>query len=206
MGVEDECCVTSELVCESETTVGKADGLVKSTFSFEFPRGFDENHVLRLKEGPQRGIDEDGDPIIDRKHPQTFTLKIEHRTTTTLSLVGEQVWRGALLLCDYILANPKEFSGKNVLEMGAGTGISSVVASFLSANVICTDVNRGEILDLCRENLKRNELFTKPGCHVEVCPLDWMDIASWRDNEAFKSCDVIIAADGKFVSIWVYSS
>jgi predicted nicotinamide N-methyase len=62
----------------------------------------------------------------------------EHRVTTPLSLVGEQVWRGALLLGDFILTHAEIFSGKSVLELGAGTGISSVAAAMVADRVICT--------------------------------------------------------------------
>ena len=49
-----------------------------------------------------------------------------------------QVWRGALLLCDFILTHPEEFAGKFVLELAAGTGISSITAALLARRVLCT--------------------------------------------------------------------
>lgn len=64
--------------------------------------------------------------------------------STKLQHVGLQVWRGALLLADYILSNPDLFKDKTVLELGAGVGLTSIVASFLADKVICTG-NKAEI-------------------------------------------------------------
>jgi len=51
------------------------------------------------------------------------------------------VWRGALLLADYILTHPDEFSGKAVLELAAGTGITSIVVAQLAEQILCTGKN-----------------------------------------------------------------
>lgn len=66
------------------------------------------------------------------------------------------MWRGALLLSDFLLANPKLIQGKKVLELAAGTGLTSIVAATLAASVTATDVNRGEILPLIRKNANLN--------------------------------------------------
>lgn len=63
---------------------------------------------------------------------------LEHHISTELQYVGLQVWRGALLLADYILSNPDLFRDKVILELGAGVGLTSIVASFLAKEVICT--------------------------------------------------------------------
>lgn len=71
---------------------------------------------------------------------------IEHEVHTSLDLVGLQVWRGALLLADYILhsSNADPQSGfkidenDSVLELGAGTGLTSVVAGMVSGKVVST--------------------------------------------------------------------
>ncbi len=58
-----------------------------------------------------------------------------------MSLVGLQVWRGALLLADYVLSERAEklVRGANVLELAAGTGITSIVAAVAGArSVLCT--------------------------------------------------------------------
>lgn len=49
-----------------------------------------------------------------------------------------QVWPGCILLCDFILSEPSHFKGKTVLELGAGTGLVSVVLSNYAKHVIST--------------------------------------------------------------------
>ena len=71
-------------------------------------------------------------------------LVIEHSQATSVDLVGLQVWRGALLLADFILARPDLVRNKRVLELAAGTGVTSVTAGLLASSVTATDVDRGE--------------------------------------------------------------
>lgn len=72
---------------------------------------------------------------------------LEHNVSTELQMVGLQVWRGALLLADYILSNPDLFREKIIMELGSGVGLTSIVASFLAKEIICTgdDDNRQKI-------------------------------------------------------------
>ena len=75
-------------------------------------------------------------------------LVIEHSQCSSVDLVGLQVWRGALLLADFILARPDLVRDKRVLELAAGTGITSVTAGMFASAVTATDVNRGEETDI----------------------------------------------------------
>lgn len=53
--------------------------------------------------------------------------------------MGLQLWRGALLLSDYLMHTKNEnLIGKTVLELGAGVGLTSIVASMLAKKVIAT--------------------------------------------------------------------
>ena len=58
--------------------------------------------------------------------------------STELNLVGLQVWRGALLLADYVLSYPDLFKDQTILELGSGVGLTGIVASYLAKQVICT--------------------------------------------------------------------
>ena len=72
-------------------------------------------------------------------------------------LKQSQVWRGALLLSDFLLAKPELVEGKKVLELAAGTGLTSIVAATLAESVTATDVDRGEILPLMKKNADLNK-------------------------------------------------
>lgn len=88
---------------------------------------------------------------------------IEHSLQTTLKEVGLQVWNGCLLLADYFLTHPNVFERENEiwLELGAGTGLCSIVAALSSRGknppktILCTDTGE-KVLDLCRRNLREN--------------------------------------------------
>ena len=91
------------------------------------------------------------------------SLRIEHSHSSSVDLVGlqvsrsccsrwtitmapcVQVWRGALLLADFLLADPALVAGSRVLELAAGTGITSLTAAMFARSVTATDVDRGEL-------------------------------------------------------------
>ena len=83
------------------------------------------------------------------------------------------MWRGALLLSDFVLAHPKLLQGKTVLELAAGTGLASVVAATLAHAVTATDVSRGEILPLIRKNANLNTSVLAMPHNFSVQELDF---------------------------------
>ncbi|KAF7647730.1 hypothetical protein LDENG_00167780 [Lucifuga dentata] len=134
-------------------------------------------------------------------------LRIEHTMATPLNDVGKQVWRGAFLLTDFILSQPITFRGATVLELGAGTGLTSIMAATLTKTVYCTDVG-DDVLSMCQRNVTLNSHLLQPaGGEVKVKQLDWLtsDLCtdaevefSWTDEEVadlFDNTTFIIAAD-----------
>lgn len=141
----------SEFNYESESKPTVDSRNVVSKFSFVYPI-------------PPPEYDSDGDLVVKRKSELTKRgiVEIEHSKRTELSLVGLQVWRGALLLADWILYNGEQLVKRNskILELGSGTGLTSIVASMFS-HVVCTDVNKGDILKLLQANITRNKSYSK---------------------------------------------
>lgn len=126
---------------------------------------------------------------------------------TLLDDVGKQVWRGALLLSDWVLSEPGVFSGATVLELGAGTGLSSIVTASLAKRVYCTDVGE-DLLSMCERNVSLNKRLTQhSGGEVRVRQLDWLQRElctdpeqefSWSEEEVeelYDHTNIIIAAD-----------
>ena len=72
--------------------------------------------------------DEDGDLIRDDLEEE-LEIQIKHKIQSDLDNVGYQVWRGALFMADFALDNQKLFENQNLLEIGAGTGLSSIILS-----------------------------------------------------------------------------
>lgn len=59
-----------------------------------------------------------------------------------------QVWRGSLLLADYLMANRAAFNGAVGCELGAGTGLASIALAQAGARLVfATDVG-SSVLDL----------------------------------------------------------
>ncbi len=90
-------------------------------------------------------LDEDGDLVIHRRESSPdYTLVIKHHIRTSLDLVGLQVWRGALLLADYLLHLASNSSEEKIqvddwiVELGAGTGLTTIVAAMVAGHVTST--------------------------------------------------------------------
>ncbi|KAK5913338.1 hypothetical protein CgunFtcFv8_007878 [Champsocephalus gunnari] len=126
---------------------------------------------------------------------------------TTLEDVGKQVWRGAFLLADFILSSPDMFRGATVLELGAGTGLTSIIMATICKTTFCTDVG-ADLLSMCKKNVTLNRhLMEAAGGDVRVRQLDWLqhdlctdaDVEfSWTEEEVedmYNTTEIIIAAD-----------
>lgn len=181
-----ELTVTSEIYQEydyrTDITPSK-EGNVISEFPFLLPK---QNSTATF----------DHDEDLDIERPKKEVIKIEHSSKTKIALVGLQVWRGAFLLGDWLihLGLKGELTNKCVLELGAGTGLTSFVAAVYANKVVCTDINVGGILELINLNTKYNRKLIKS--EFKVMPLDFFD-TTWKSpllNEV-KQADIIIAAD-----------
>ncbi|KAH0624529.1 hypothetical protein JD844_032103 [Phrynosoma platyrhinos] len=100
----------------------------------------------------------------------------------------------ALVMCHFLEKNVKSYNmaDKNVIEIGAGTGLVSIVASILGAYVVATDLP--ELIGNLQYNILKN---TKMRCKHEpqVKELFWgVDL---EKNFPRSSCqfDYILAAD-----------
>ncbi|NXG77057.1 MET22 protein, partial [Baryphthengus martii] len=134
-------------------------------------------------------------------------VKIEHTMATPLEDVGKQVWRAAFLLADYILFKRDTFRCCSVLELGGGTGITSIIMGTVAKRVYCTDVGE-DLLAMCEQNIALNKHLMELGRgEVKVKELDWLKDEfctdpeapySWSEDEiadVHDHCTVIMAAD-----------
>ncbi|KYO30478.1 methyltransferase-like protein 22 isoform A [Alligator mississippiensis] len=134
-------------------------------------------------------------------------IKIEHTMATPLEDVGKQVWRGAFLLADYILFDQDTFRCCTLLELGGGTGLTSIIAATIAGRVYCTDVGE-DLLATCEQNVRLNRHLWEPaGSEVKVKELDWLKDGlctdpeapySWSEAEVadmYNHASVILAAD-----------
>ncbi|KAG2493654.1 hypothetical protein HYH03_008169 [Edaphochlamys debaryana] len=135
----------------------------------------------RKRRGPAAApvaTDAAGDLVVARRRrravsvPACLTLR-STRAATPLQDVGLQLWRGACLLCDWLLAQPRggsssdpsaspgsarscPLAGAHVFELGGGVGLGAMAALAAgAARVTLTDAHPGA-LRLAAENLAAN--------------------------------------------------
>lgn len=110
--------------------------------------------------------------------------------TKSEEISGQRVWTGSLMLCAYLLQHKAEVAGRNILELGSGSGIAGIVAQKLGAKVCYTDADP-KSLELLQTNVTSN------GCDGPVRYLNWFeDNAQTVVQEAFGSeTPYLIAAD-----------
>ncbi|KAM6953804.1 methyltransferase-like protein 22 [Aplochiton taeniatus] len=155
----------------------------------------------------QAKVEYDDEDDTEEDHYPRDIIRIEHTMATPLEDVGKQVWRGACLLADFILSQPKNFAEATVLELGAGTGLTSVIVATVAKTVYCTDIGE-DLLTMCRNNVTLNKhLLESTGCKVRVRELDWLrhDLCTdadatfgWTEDEVADLHDnttIILAAD-----------
>ncbi|XP_056319980.1 uncharacterized protein LOC130233792 [Danio aesculapii] len=112
----------------------------------------------------------------------------------SLDSFGSVIWPAALALCHYLDSNQSmvDLLDKAVLEIGAGTGLVSIVASLLGSWVTATDMP--DVLGNLRANLCRN---TRGRCRYtpQVEELTWgYELEKTFPHSVYRY-DYILAAD-----------
>eukprot|EP00744_Colponema_vietnamica_P029541 GILI01045526.1.p1 GENE.GILI01045526.1~~GILI01045526.1.p1 ORF type:complete len:271 (+),score=69.04 GILI01045526.1:78-890(+) len=110
--------------------------------------------------------------------PQTFTFgSVEQRVfclksaSTDFDLTGQVIWPASDILSKYIISHQSEFSGKAVLEVGAGVGLCGLLASRYSGRVVITDGNE-TVMKVLEKNVNENAPFPE---RVSACHLWWSE-------------------------------
>ncbi|XP_036952267.1 methyltransferase like 21e isoform X1 [Acanthopagrus latus] len=120
---------------------------------------------------------------------------MEIRIKESTDLYGAVLWPSAMVLCHFLETNRDKYNlmDKNVIELGAGTGLVTIVSSLLGARVTSTDLP--DVLGNLRYNVMRN---TKDRCRYipVVTELIWgQQEVEQRFPRATHSFDYILAAD-----------
>ena len=85
---------------------------------------------------------------------------------------GKRVWEAGITIARYIFNNREQFSGKNVVELGSGTGIGGLaLLKYTDAkNVMCTDYT-DEVNKLLAENIQMQGKAIKGEYQIKL--VDW---------------------------------
>jgi predicted nicotinamide N-methyase len=117
---------------------------------------------------------------------------------------GATVWPAAMVLIKYLEKNPQLVSSKRVVDLGSGTGVTSIAAALLGAtHVICTD-GEEPVVRLALDNVNhaateiKDSQQAKQLSHcatISNCPVAvqkyWWGTGDLPDD----SCDVVLVAD-----------
>uniref|UniRef100_A0A8C7Z113 Methyltransferase like 21e n=1 Tax=Oryzias sinensis TaxID=183150 RepID=A0A8C7Z113_9TELE len=119
-------------------------------------------------------------------------LKIRLKEST--EVYGAVLWPSAMVLCHFLETNRDKYNlvDKNVIELGAGTGLVTIVSSLLGAKVTSTDLP--DVLGNLQYNVTHN---TKGRCKYTplVTELMWGQNLDQRFPRASHCFDYILAAD-----------
>jgi len=190
---EEEDLCTSEINAASLSSSSKPllDSSSSSLIS-SFRYSLEEDNLTKKVISKVAVFDEDGDLVRDNDEDDDKFIEIEHKIQSTLAEVGFQVWRGSLFMADFVLQYKELFQDKTVLEIGAGTGISSIVISkhCNPKEIIVTDLDI--LMDTLKKNLQRNKV------NFENTKLEVLDVNAYESSAIFPKLpnfNVILGAD-----------
>ena len=132
----------------------------------EYPSVFGErNHVHYVVKRAEKNIGGDNFAKTLRVYG------VQDNTRTTESLFINHVWEGSVVLSDFIINHPEIIFGKNILELGAGTSLPSLVSSLFSPElVISTDFPDEALIDHISKLVEENSCKS-----ICVAPFKWGD-------------------------------
>ena len=132
--------------------------------------------------------------------PTIVELELEQQATGPGS-TGTVVWNSSLLLTRLlerlVATGSLSLSGKTVLELGCGTGLTSLTAAVLGApRVVATDGNPN-VVELAQDNIVRNQSKLPPDSRVTALPLPWGLLAALDFAE---TADLVLGSDLTYYS------
>ncbi|XP_029302922.1 protein N-lysine methyltransferase METTL21A [Cottoperca gobio] len=114
-------------------------------------------------------------PVLSKLHNSSAQFRFANRDLRLAQDwkklgVAAVVWDAAVVMCIYLEMGKVELKEKEVIELGAGTGLVGIVAALLGAKVTITD--RQPALDFLSANVKAN-LPSDSHESVVVSELTW---------------------------------
>jgi len=120
---------------------------------------------------------------------------LEDKSMISKGTTGLRTWEASLRLSEYFLQKPELCRGKNIIELGAGIGLLSLICAKLGAkSVIATDVNP-DVIERLNLNIESNRnILNKENLTIpQARKLDWNE--KNLDITLYKCLDLIICAD-----------
>jgi predicted nicotinamide N-methyase len=134
---------------------------------------------------------------------RAVTLLEARSVISSSGTTGLRTWEAALLLGSYLASEEGQATirGKKVFELGAGTGMLSILcAKYLEiSGIVATDGDEA-VVDAIKTNLFLNGLDVNDtsGCQVRTAALKWgyhIDATTFAEDYGMEVPDVLIGAD-----------
>ena len=100
-----------------------------------------------------------------------------------------KVWASAEALTSYLASKPELIKGKQILEIGAGTGVPSFSIAHIAGELIISD-HSGEAVELMEKNIAHLGLI-----NVKAMCLDWNDFPETVKADTLLLSDINYAPD-----------
>lgn len=142
--------------------------------------------------------------------PTTAPIQLRervNRASDTSPLVpvvtGCALWESGFLACDFIISHASLFAGKRVLELGVGSGLTTLIMSLLPvppAVILATDADE-VVLENLQFNLQQNSQLQHVNaavdgkCKVIVDSMDWTSSAASRAMIRRFKPDIVLLCD-----------
>jgi methyltransferase-like protein 23 len=95
-----------------------------------------------------------------------------------------QVWPSSIALAEFISIHPEMVKEKQVLELGAGLGLPSMIAAHYAKSVICSD-HETEAVKLIERSATLNGLE-----NLKAINLDWNDLPADLNTDVLLLSDI----------------
>jgi len=127
--------------------------------------------------------------------PLEFLADLESKQE---EISGRRLWPGSLILAQYLTHISEDIKGRTVLELGAGSGICSMLARRLGAAVVMVTDGDDECIKLMGQNLSSNGFNDDPQIAARL--LRWGDRPSKELFEEYLNStnSLSLVESGKF--------
>ena len=109
----------------------------------------------------------------------------EHGSNVDMIPYYAHLWEAAEALAHFIAARHSSMAGMQVIEMGCGLGVPSLLCGALGATVLATDFHPDN-RPLIERNIAQNGLQGR----IDYALLDWRDL-----SQALPAADLVVASD-----------
>lgn len=116
---------------------------------------------------------------LNTRHPKRILIEEAPNLLAAGGNVGLRTWEASLHLAQYLYSNPSLVKGKTVIELGAGTGLVSILcAGCLDAKTVVATDGLPHVVESMEKNIFRNCQGVLGGAaqsKVHARTLDWAD-------------------------------